>query len=186
MNYKKYSILELIKMIKNNCKIYRKLITDTEFKLLLEYIFFLFKKNIEIIKEKIIYNEQGIVAPLISLKRGDVVWVDFGYGIGAEFRYFHYAVVLAIEDNQVIVIPLTSRINSHRNSKMALDIGYLNKLYDKNNESKKSYALVKSIRSVSIKRIIRPEKNGKKIRLKLNSEQLNLIDENIKNFLIKS
>jgi len=44
----------------------------------------------------------------MKLKRGDVVWVDFGYGIGAEFRYFHYAVVLAVEDNQVIVIPLTS------------------------------------------------------------------------------
>ena len=44
----------------------------------------------------------------MKLKRGDVVQVDFGYGIGAEFRYFHYAVVLAVEDNQVIVIPLTS------------------------------------------------------------------------------
>ena len=55
---------------------------------------------------------------------------------------------------------------------------------EKNN--KKSYALIKSIRSISIKRIIIPKKNDRKLRLKLNKEQLDLLDEAIKKYLTKS
>ena len=101
----KYTILELIKKVKNNCKIIRKLISEDELKLLLEHIYFLFKKNIEILNENINYKENQIILPTTSLERGRVVWVDFGYGIGAEFRYPHYAVILATEDNQVVVVP---------------------------------------------------------------------------------
>ena len=87
------------------------------------------KKNINILKENIEYREKGISNPLMKLKRGDVVQVDFGYGIGAEFRYFHYAVVLAVEDNQVIVIPLTSSDTRVGKTQMMIDIGYIEKLY---------------------------------------------------------
>ena len=87
----------------------------------------------------------------MKLKRGDVVQVDFGYGIGAEFRYFHYAVVLAVEDNQVIVIPLTSSDTRVGKTQMMIDIGYIEKIASesetKEKNNKKSYALIKSIRS---------------------------------------
>ncbi len=183
----KYTILELIKKIKNNCKIFRKLVTDDELKLFLEYIYIMLKKNINILKESIEYKEKGISSPLMKLKRGDVVWVDFGYGIGAEFRYFHYAVVLAVEDNQVIVVPLTSSDTRVGKTQMMVDIGYIEKIVSESEtKNKKSYALIKSIRSVSIKRIIIPKRNDKKLRLKLNKEQLDLLDEAIKKYLTKS
>ena len=186
----KYTILELIKKVKNNCKIIRKLISEDELKLLLEHIYFLFKKNIEILNENINYKENQIILPTTSLERGRVVWVDFGYGIGAEFRYFHYAVVLAVEDNQVIVIPLTSSDTRVGKTQMMIDIGYIEKIASesetKEKNNKKSYALIKSIRSISITRIIIPKRNDRKLRLKLNKEQLDLLDEAIKKYLTKS
>ena len=186
----KYTILELIKKIKINCKVFRKLVTDDELKLFLEYVYIMLKKNISILKENIEYREKGISNPLMKLKRGDVVWVDFGYGIGAEFRYFHYAVVLAVEDNQVIVIPLTSSDTRVGKTQMMIDIGYIEKIASEREtnekDNKKSYALIKSIRSISITRIIIPKRNDRKLRLKLNKEQLDLLDEAIKKYLTKS
>ena len=73
----------------------------------------------------------------MKLKRGDVIQVDFGYGIGAEFRYFHYAVVLATEDNQVVVVPLTSSAIRVGKSKMIVDIGCIEKLTTETNSVKK-------------------------------------------------
>lgn len=73
----------------------------------------------------------------MKLKRGDVIQVDFGYGTGAEFRYFHYAVVLATEDNQVVVVPLTSSAIRVGKSKMIVDIGCIEKLTTETNSVKK-------------------------------------------------
>lgn len=60
----------------------------------------------------------------------------FGYGIGAEFRY-HYAVILATEDNQVVVVPLTTIAIRVGKSKMIVDIGCIEKLTTKTNSVKK-------------------------------------------------
>ena len=182
----KYTILELIKKVKNNCKIIRKLISEDELKLLLEHIYFLLKKNIEILNENINYKENQIILPTTSLERGRVVWVDSGYGIGAEFRYPHYAVILATEDNQVVVVPLTSSTIRVGKSKMIVDIGCIEKLTTETNSVKKSYALLKSIRSVSRKRILKPVINGKIKNIKLTAEQMNKIDENIIKYFTKS
>ena len=65
----------MIKKVKNNCKIIRKLISEDELNI------FLFKKNVEILNENINYRENQIILPTTSLERGRVVWVDFGYGI---------------------------------------------------------------------------------------------------------
>ena len=64
--------------------------------------------------------------------------VDFGYGIGAEFRYFHYAVVLAVEDNQVIVIPLTSSDTRVGKTQMMIDIGYIEKIASESETKEKT------------------------------------------------
>jgi len=73
---------------------------------------------------------------------------------------------------------------------MMIDIGYIEKIASesetKEKNNKKSYALIKSIRSISIKRIIIPKRNDRKLRLKLNREQLDLLDEAIKKYLTKS
>jgi len=49
-----------------------------------------------------------------------------------------------------------------------------------------SYALLKSIRSVSRKRILKPVINGKIKNIKLTAEQMNKIDENIIKYFTKS
>jgi len=73
---------------------------------------------------------------------------------------------------------------------MMIDIGYIEKIASesetKEKNNKKSYALIKSIRSISITRIIIPKRNDRKLRLKLNKEQLDLLDEAIKKYLTKS
>ena len=73
---------------------------------------------------------------------------------------------------------------------MMIDIGNIEKIASesetKEKNNKKSYALIKSIRSISITRIIIPKRNDRKLRLKLNKEQLDLLDEAIKKYLTKS
>ena len=48
-----------------------------------------------------------------DLKRGDIVWVEFGINVGTELSDHqtkgHYAIVWAVDLGNVIVIPLSSR-----------------------------------------------------------------------------
>ena len=48
-----------------------------------------------------------------DLKRGDIVWVEFGINVGTELSDYatkgHYAIVWAVDLGNVIVIPLSSR-----------------------------------------------------------------------------
>ena len=43
------------------------------------------------------------------LKRGNVVWVDFGFNIGNEFGGMHPAVILKNFDNDLFVVPISSK-----------------------------------------------------------------------------
>lgn len=61
-------------------------------------------------KTKIITNEKKFVKPdNFELKRGKVVWVDFGFNIGAEFGGRHPAVILRVSGEKVFVMPLSSQ-----------------------------------------------------------------------------
>lgn len=69
----------------------------------------------------------------VSYKRGDVVFVNFGFNIGSEFGGGHYAVVLnnfsEHRSPNVTVVPLTSlKINKQVHSK---DVFIGNELYEK-------------------------------------------------------
>jgi len=86
----------------------------------------------------------------------------------------------------VVVVPLTSSAIRVGKSKMIVDIGCIEKLTTETNSVKKSYALLKSIRSVSRKRILKPVINGKIKNIKLTAEQMNKIDENIIKYFTKS
>ena len=50
-----------------------------------------------------------LITRKILLKRGNVVWIDFGYNIGNEFGGMHPAVILKNFDNELFVVPISSK-----------------------------------------------------------------------------
>lgn len=42
-------------------------------------------------------------------KRGNVVWIDFGFNVGNEFGGMHPAVILKNFDNDLFVVPISSK-----------------------------------------------------------------------------
>ena len=45
----------------------------------------------------------------VLFKRGNVVWLDFGFNIGNEFGGMHPAVILKNFDNDLFVVPISSK-----------------------------------------------------------------------------
>lgn len=61
-------------------------------------------------KTNLINNEKSFKKPDdFELKRGKVVWVDFGFNIGTEFGGKHPAVILRVSGEKVFVVPLSSQ-----------------------------------------------------------------------------
>ena len=110
-----------------------------------------------------------------DLKKGDIVWVEFGINVGTELsdrnKKGHYAVVWAIDLGNIIVIPLSSK--PIVNSKLCLDLGIIDEL-NLENEKAHSYLKVDAIRSICKRRISRmsKQKNGK---ISLSNEKINEI-----------
>ena len=50
-----------------------------------------------------------IIFKKILLKRGNVVWVDFGFNIGCEFGGMHPAIILKTFDKELFVLPVSSK-----------------------------------------------------------------------------
>ena len=92
---------------------------------------------------------------------GDIVWVEFGINVGTELSDFktkgHYAIVIALDLGNVVVIPLSSR-DSH--SALTFDLGVIDGF---NNKNQHSFLKIDAIRSVSKRRIRRMQgkTNGK-------------------------
>ena len=100
-----------------------------------------------------------------NIKRGDVIWVEFGINVGTELSDFntkgHFAVVWAVDLGNIIVIPLSSRDSP--GSMLTFDLGYIKDLNDKE-EFTHSYLKLDAIRSISKRRIGRiAGKDGGKI-----------------------
>lgn len=119
-----------------------------------------------------------------DLKKGDIVWVEFGINVGTELsdrnKKGHYAVVWAIDLGNIIVIPLSSK--PIVNSKLCLDLGIIDEL-NLENEKAHSYLKVDAIRSICKRRISRmsKQKNGK---ISLSSEKINEISNFLKEYFI--
>ena len=119
-----------------------------------------------------------------DIKKGDIVWVEFGINVGTELsdrnKKGHYAVVWAIDLGNVIVIPLSSKpIN---NSKLSFDLGIIDEL-NLENENSHSYLKVDAIRSICKRRISRMSKQqtGK---ITLSKEKVDMISNFLKNNFI--
>ena len=119
-----------------------------------------------------------------DIKRGDVVWAEFGVNVGNElsdvFTKGHYALVWAVDLGNVVVIPLTSR-NSY-NSMLCLDLGIIEGLNEI--EFSNSYLKLDAIRSISKRRIGRMP-NKPQGKLSLSEEQLNKVKSHIYNYFVK-
>ena len=119
-----------------------------------------------------------------DLKKGDIVWVEFGINVGTELsdrnKKGHYAVVWAIYLGNIIVIPLSSK--PIVNSKLCLDLGIIDEL-NLENEKAHSYLKVDAIRSICKRRISRmsKQKNGK---ISLSNEKINEISNFLKEYFI--
>lgn len=118
-------------------------------------------------------------------KRGDIVYVDFGFNIGTEYGGVHYAVVIEDNNNKtngnIIVVPLTSLDPG----KSISDISPAD-VYIGDNvigwTSSATVAKPNQIRSISKMRIIKPT-HPKDKTARLTGAQLQLIDDKLKRFI---
>jgi len=118
-------------------------------------------------------------------KRGDIVYIDLGFNIGSEHGGIHYAAVYennnSKKNKNVVIIPLSSVDDEKKVS--TTDI-YLGEDVIPWTPGVKTIAKVNQIRSVSKMRILKPLlAKDKKTRLK--TEHLNLIDNKLKELLLK-
>lgn len=119
-------------------------------------------------------------------KRGDVVYVDFGFNIGNEYGGIHYAVVVEINNNKrngnILVVPLTSLDKGKSISEIPKTDVYIgDNVIDWTNAA--TIAKPNQIRAISKMRIVKPvTKNDKRARL--TSEQMQLIENKLIELLI--
>lgn len=115
----------------------------------------------------------------IQRKRGYVYWIDFGVNVGSEFNYPHFCVVIKEFNCTAIVVPIsTTKQNDpewKKSENFVLEIGSIDSL-----KKKSCYAMVNQIRTVSKQRLSCYRNNGKYIKIKLNTEQLDKINNAIK------
>ncbi len=121
---------------------------NTDQELASEYVAWLDKKT-DYFLESI--EKQGYQTQPDDLTIGDIVWCEFGINVGTELSDYktkgHYAVVIALDLGNVVVIPLSSR-DSH--SALTFDLGVIEGL---NKANQHSYLKIDAIRSVSKRRI---------------------------------
>ena len=74
------------------------------------------KNNYALKKNNYIFNNTNIskedtmlLTKKVLLKRGNVVWIDFGFNIGNEFGGIHPAIILKNFDNEIFVLPISSK-----------------------------------------------------------------------------
>lgn len=164
----------LLKNIKKN-------LANIEPNLAMQYLMWLDKQTIYF-KDSVLKSGYGSQPD--NLKRGDIIWVEFGINIGTElsdiFTKGHYALVWQVDLGNVVVIPLTSR-NSY-NSPLCLNLGIIDGLSEDNKTN--SYLKLDAIRSVSKRRIARiPSKASGKI--ELTKEKIRLIKRHIYTYFIE-
>ena len=94
------------------------------------------KNNYALKKNNYIFNNTNIskedamlLTKKVLLKRGNVVWIDFGFNIGNEFGGMHPAIILKNFDNEIFVLPISSKKpkeynkleQDYRNKKITLE-----------------------------------------------------------------
>lgn len=141
-----------------------------------------------IIKNKIIHSKKSHDnnPEFVKRPRGYVYWTDFGENVGSEFNGNHFSVVIYDSYYTSIIVPLSSKKENEakwkKNNNLVVDIGKIEQI--PNNETE-AYAMINQIKTVSKKRLSSYTNNGNRLKLKLNDDQLDIIDDAIKKHLIK-
>ena len=121
-------------------------------------------------------------------RRGDIVYVDFGFNIGNEYGGVHYAAVLEHYNHKtsgnIMVVPLTSLEAGKTPADIAKDDLYLGSGIIPWTPLD-TVAKPAQIRAVSKMRIIKPLKKGDDW-ARLLPEHLNAIDDRVRQTIIKA
>lgn len=71
---------------------------------------YIVKKNYRIFNNPdISFDETMLIARKLLYRRGNVVWIDFGFNIGNEFGGMHPAIILKNFDKDLFVLPVSSK-----------------------------------------------------------------------------
>lgn len=164
----------LLKNIKKN-------LINIDPSLAMQYLMWLDRKTLYF-KDSVLKNGYGLQPD--NLKRGDIIWVEFGINIGTElsdvFTKGHYALTWQVDLGNVVVIPLTSR-NSY-NSPLCLNLGVIKGINDENPTN--SYLKLDAIRSVSKRRIGRIA-NVESGKIHLDKSKIRLVKKHIYTYFIE-
>jgi len=79
---------------------------------------------INVNKNSIPSNEAEILIHNLILRRGNVVWVNFGFNIGCEFGGKHPALILKNTKDTIIVLPLSSQTPNNPDINIEIDNVY--------------------------------------------------------------
>lgn len=126
-------------------------------------------------KESVQENDKNTIVHSCILRRGSVLWVEFGYNIGCEFGGKHPALILRNCKDSVIVIPLSSQMPTEATEKFNVQV---DKVY--NFPLKKRWTNILRMQSISLQRIDFYSKCGS-----VSNKTLNNISNKIKNYGIK-
>ena len=147
------------KKITNTLKSIESKLNNIDYEVAEEYIEWIDRKT-TYLKQSL--DRSGYGPQPDDLKRGDIVWVEFGINVGTELSDHqtkgHYAIVWAVDLGNVIVIPLSSR--PAPGSCLTFDVGVIEGLVQEG-VNYRSFLKLDAIRSVSKRRIGRmPGKTG--------------------------
>ncbi|MCM1166719.1 MAG: type II toxin-antitoxin system PemK/MazF family toxin [Lachnospiraceae bacterium] len=120
-------------------------------------------------------------------KRGDIVYADFGFNVGAEFGGIHYAVVIENNNNKsngnIVVVPLTSLDPGKSVEDIPKTDVYIgDNIIGWTNSA--TIAKPNQIRAISKIRICKPT-TPKDKKATLNGSQLQLIDDKLDQIIKK-
>ena len=126
-------------------------------------------------KSSVQENDKNTIIHSCVLRRGSVVWVEFGYNIGCEFGGKHPALILRNCKDSVIVIPLSSKMPTEATEKFNVQV---DKVY--NFPLKKRWTNILRMQPISVQRIDFYSKCGS-----ISNGTLNNISNKIKSYGIK-
>lgn len=121
---------------------------------------------------------------LRAYKRGEVIFVHFGFNVGTEYGGAHYAAIIRDSSKanpNINVVPLTSVKNDNKEfiHKDRILLGVIEGL-----NASESIAIPDQIRPISKLRVIKPKNQSHSV-FKLSSEQIDMIDDKIRRLYTK-
>ncbi len=126
-------------------------------------------------KSSITEEDKDVIIHNCVLRRGTVVWVEFGYNIGSEFGGKHPALILRNCKDSVIAVPISSKAPTEVSKKYNIEI---DRVY--NFPPKKRWTNILRMQPISIQRIDFTSKCGS-----ISNNVLKDISNKIKDYGIK-